>query len=270
MKFILIFLLVIFLGVFFFDLFTRKYKQPYQFNMVIGSPGAGKSTMYCKLAHYYLSRGYHVYGTDPVQIVIKDKKTREKTVVQVKEIDAKHLYRYRFPEDSVILLDELGTVFHNRAWKEFNKENVLFWKHFRHCHLIVWGWSQSFDIDLTLRNLVSQFWIQERKMRIFSVARRLVMKPVVVHPQGEGVARITDDFVEDPKLLKPVVGGMKVIFIPRWVKNFDSYVIPEKMAQNMDIDFSVDPVPYVRPVPKRVLLLRARRIAFIAKWRERV
>ena len=272
MKFIVIIFFIIFLVVFLFDLLTRRYKSPYVFNLFIGSPGCGKSTMYTMFAHYYLSRGHHVYGTDPVEVEIKDKKTRKKTIVSVKKIEARDLYSYKFPPDSVILIDEIGTIFHNRAWKEFSKKNVLFWKHFRHCHLIIYAWSQSFDVDLTLRNLVTQFWIQEKKMRVFSIARRLIMKPVVVHPQGEGVARITDDFVEDPKLLKPVIGGMKVVFIPRWVKNFDSYCIPEEMAKNMVTDYSDDPIPYL---PTYVYSVkhekrRMRRNAFIAKWRERL
>ena len=108
MKYILYFIYILVGCVAFYEFLTRKYKQKYQLNMVIGKPGSGKSTMYAKLAYRYLSRGYHVYGTDPVTVYIKDKKTRKKVPVQVKAIKVDQLFRYQFPEDSVILVDEGG------------------------------------------------------------------------------------------------------------------------------------------------------------------
>lgn len=253
MKFIIKILLCILLFIYVFDRLTRKFKQPYQLNMVIGRPGAGKSTMYAKLAHRYLSHGYHVYGTDPITVFIKDKKTRKKTPVSVTEVKVDQLYRYQFPPDSVILVDEGGTIFHNRNFKNFDKRNILFFKRYRHDKLIIWFWSQSFDIDLVIRNLVSQFWICERYLRCWSVCRRLIMKPVVVHPSEDAPARISDDFVEDPKLLKPILGGMMVTFIPHWVKMFDSFELPENQLALRDIDLSDDPVPYSPPARISVL-----------------
>ena len=250
MKYILYFIYALIGVIAIYEFLTRKYKQKYQLNMVIGKPGSGKSTMYAKLAHRYLSRGYHVYGTDPVTVYIKDKKTRKKVPVQVKAIKVDQLYRYQFPEDSVILVDEGGTVFHNRNFKNFDKRNVLFFKRYRHDKLIIWFWSQSFDIDLVIRNLVSQFWICDKYLRCWSVCRRLIMKPVVVHPSEEAPARICDDFVEDPKLLRPVLGGMMVTFIPHWVKMFDSFEIPENQLALRDIDLTDDPVPF-QPKMKR-------------------
>lgn len=244
MKFIFYFIYGLIGLIFIYEILTRKYKQPYQLNMVIGKPGSGKSTMYAKLAYRYLSRGYHVYGTDPVTIFIKDKKTRQKVAVQVKEIKVDQLYRYQFPPDSVILVDEGGTIFHNRNFKNFDKRNVLFFKRYRHDKLIIWFWSQSFDIDVVIRNLVSQFWICDKYLRCWSVCRRLVMKPVVVHPGENAPARIEDDFVEDPKLLRPVLGGMMVTFIPAWIKSFDSYEIPDSQRNLRDIDLTDDPVPF--------------------------
>lgn len=236
--------LFIFLVVFIYDLLTKKYTQPYQLNIVMGAPGTGKSTMYCKLAYRYLSRGYHVYGTDPITVYIKEKHKREKTPVQVKKIEVRNLFRYSFPPDSIILIDEIGSVLNNRQWKSLSQNNVSFWKRYRHDRLIIWGWSQAWDMDLTVRNLVSQFWLCERYLRCWSVCRRLIRKPVVVHPVGDAPSSIQDDFVEDPKLLRPVMGGMMITFIPHWVKCFDSFEIPDDMLKLRDIDYSADPVPY--------------------------
>lgn len=246
-------ILVIFLGVVIFEKLTRFLVQKYQFNLVIGKVGSGKSVMYTQLAHYYLSRGYCVYGTEDITVYVKDKKTRTQNPVQVKKVKADQLYRYKFPKDSVVLIDEIGTIFPARGYKEFSKKNITWWKRYRHNQLIIWAWSQSFDCDLILRNLVTQFWILERKFRIFAVARRLVMKPVVVHPQGEGVARITDDFVEDPKIMRPVLGGSRWIYIPRWIQHYDSYEIPEEISSLVEIDWSDDEPPYL---PKKIYSAR--------------
>lgn len=253
----LIYLIYVLIGLgFIYELLTRKYKSIYSCNMVIGRPGCGKSTMYAKLAHNYLSRGFHVYGTDPITVYIKDRKTRKKIPVQVKEIKMDQLYRYQFPENSVILCDEAGTIFASRSWKSFDKRNISFFKRYRHDKLIIWFWSQSFDIDIVIRNLVSQFWICEKYLRCWTVARRLIMKPVVVHAQGDAPSSIQDDFVEDPKLLRPVLGGMMVTFIPHWVNWFDSYEIPDSQRALRDIDYSLDPVPY--PAGARTSKLRGR------------
>lgn len=223
---------------------TAKYVQPYQLNMVISKPGGGKSTMCVKLAHYYMKRGHHVFSTEKIEVPILDPKTRKKIIVETTPIKVNQLYRYQFPPDSVILVDEMGVHFHNRQFKNFDKRNVAFFKRYRHDKLIIWGFSQSFDVDLTIRNLVSQFWVLEKYARVFAVARRLIMKPVVVHPTGDAPSSIQDDFVEDPKLLRPVLGGMKVTFIPHWVKSFDSYEIPEDQMKERDIDLTDTPLPY--------------------------
>lgn len=247
---ILLFIFIVFVV---FERSTKYLVQKYQFNMVIGKPGSGKSTMYASLAYYYLSRGYCVYGTDPITVYIKDKKSHKKIPVQVKKIKVDQIYRYQLPEDSVILIDEIGTIFHSRNFKNFGNNNINFWKRYRHRKLIIWAFSQSFDTDLVLRNLVSQFWILERRIRVFAIARRLIMKPVVVHPQGEGVARITDDFVEDPKLMRPVMGGSKWVYIPKWIGLFDSFESPDEMLALMDIDYSDDEPPYL---PKKIYRAR--------------
>lgn len=236
--------------IFVYEILTRKFKQPYQFNFIIGKAGSGKSTTYCKLAYRYLSRGYHVYGTDDITVYIKEKGKREKVPVQVKKIDPQQLFRYQFPKNSVILLDEMGIAVNNREFKNWDKRNTAFYSRYRHDKLIIYGWSQSFNCDKIVRSMVSQFWICERYMRCWSVCRRLIMKPVVVHPTGDAPSSIQDDFVEDPKLLRPVLGGMMVTFIPHWIKCYDTYEVPESQKAMRDIDYSEDPTPYA-PLNKK-------------------
>ena len=91
--------------------------------------------------------------------------------------------------------------------------------------------------------MVTQFWLAEKYLRVFCVMRRLIMKPVVVHPQGDAPSSIQDDFVEDPKLLRPVLGGLKITYIPRLINQHDSFFLPEKLLNERVNDFSGDPVP---------------------------
>ena len=71
MRFILKFILGLFLLIIIWDRLTRKYVQKYQINMVIGKPGVGKSTFLTKLACDYIRRGYNVYSTEPIQVEVK-------------------------------------------------------------------------------------------------------------------------------------------------------------------------------------------------------
>lgn len=222
---------------------TSRFVQPYQCNMVIGKAGTGKSMTMTKLAHKYLSEHRHVYSSEKIAVWCKDPKTHKKVLLETKEIDPKRLYSYSFPPGSVILLDEIGTIFSSREFKTFDKRNRNFFKYYRHDKLIIWMWSQSFDCDLVIRNMVTQFWLAEKYLRVFCVMRRLIMQPVVVHPQGDAPSSIQDDFVEDPKLLRPVLGGLKITFIPRWINQHDSFYLPEAMLNERVNDFSADPVP---------------------------
>lgn len=140
----------IFVVVFIYNLLTKKYVQPYQINMVIGKPGTGKSMTMTKLAHKYLEEHRHVYSSEKVSVWCKDPKTHKKVLLATKEIDPKRLYSYSFPPGSVILLDEIGTIFGSRDFKTFDKRNRDFFKYYRHDKLIIWMWSQSFDCDLII------------------------------------------------------------------------------------------------------------------------
>ncbi len=141
---------VIFIVIFVYNLLTKKYVQPYQINMVIGKPGTGKSMTMTKLAHKYLEEHRHVYSSEKVSVWCKDPKTHKKVLLETKEIDPKRLYSYSFPSGSVILLDEIGTIFGSRDFKTFDKRNRDFFKYYRHDKLIIWMWSQSFDCDLII------------------------------------------------------------------------------------------------------------------------
>lgn len=70
-------------------------------------------------------------------------------------------------------------------------------------------------------------YLVNKFFRVWSVARHMVRKPVVVHPSADAPARIDDDIIQDGLLLAPF-GGCIIAFIPHWAKVFDSFKKPEE------------------------------------------
>ena len=242
-KFILYVTGGLFTVYFIFDLFTHKYLPDCQFNFLVGKPGSGKSTFLCKLATEAFKAHKHVFSSEPISVSFRNKK-HEKITLSTVQINPKALYRYSFPPGSVVLIDEIGVLFNNRRFKEFDPRLTEHFKRYRHDHVTYWCCSQNLDADKQIRDIVTQYWMLNKVFRIWSVARRLVCTPVVVHPSNDSPASIQDDFKEDPKLMRPILGGMKVCYLPHWVKMFDSFYIPESQRAARDIDFSQLPVPY--------------------------
>ena len=242
-KIILILSLTLVVLYLIYDYFTKPYVNRYQINFLVGKPSAGKTLTLVKIAHDAFLKGYHVFSTEKYYIPIKVSR-HEKVIMETVTIDAKALYRYQFPPRSVVLLDEVGLIYNNRNWKKFDERLKESWKLYRHDRTTYWIASQNLDADKVLRDLVTQYWLLERKFRIFTIARRLRAKQQVVQPTADSPGTIQDGFVEDPKFMRPVFGGMMITFIPKWVGCYDSYEIPEHMKKLRDIDYSDLPVPY--------------------------
>ena len=86
---------------------------------IIGPSGSGKSTFVQKLA---ITRGYlkgrPVYANFDVAFARK--------------IDMKNFGKYSFPENSLILLDEISLFYDNRNFKNFKQEITDYLRYQRH------------------------------------------------------------------------------------------------------------------------------------------
>lgn len=205
---------------------TKKWLNPYKLNVFVGKKGSGKSTLLTKLAAENLLKGRPVYSTEFVRIE-KHKgigRKKQSIIYETVDLDPGHLYEYEFPPGSVLLIDEANLYegYDNRQFKSMSQRTISWYRMQRHYKCTVYLFTQSWDLDKKIRSLTDQFWLVRKYFRTMVIARRVIMKPVIVHPQGDSAARIADDFVEDGILLAPF-GGARFAYIPKWAKLFDSY-----------------------------------------------
>ena len=84
--------------------------------------------------------------------------------------------------------------------------------------------SQTFDIDLKLRNLTDEMYLLSNCFRVFSVARR-ISKKITIKECADGTSTLSDTYEFYPLLF----GGLKFTFIPRYTSFYKSYD-PKKLA----------------------------------------
>lgn len=189
---------------------TIKYWNPYKLVMVFGKKGSGKTTFLTKVAVQAIRKGKKVYSTSYVPGAIP--------------FDVEKVGFYTFPHDSVILIDEVGMIWDNRDFKRFRPEVRDYFKLQRQYRNKVYLFSQTFDIDVKLRNLTDEMYKCECWFGWLSVARKIKRKVVIVEPTGDSEGRIAEGFELQPILLS--LFGLKTCiftFIPHWAKYFKSY-----------------------------------------------
>lgn len=175
--------------------------------MIFGKKGSGKTTTLTKLALKHQKRGWKVYSTIDIPGCY---------IFDVEEIGKK-----TFPENSCILIDEVGMIWDNRDFKNFKPEVRDFFKFQRQYKLKIYLFSQTFDIDLKLRNLTDEMYLLTNVFRVFSVQRRILKKITISNASNNGssVSTLVDEYKFDSILF----GGIKWTFIPRYVYYFKSY-----------------------------------------------
>lgn len=206
--FVIFFVLLIFCLV--FHRLTRSFLNPYKLVFVFGKKGSGKSTLIQKLSNQYYKRGWTVYSTE------------ESLNPHILPVDPRQLYNINFPEHSCIFIDEVSLIWDNRDFKTMDKKIIEWFRYQRHHKCRVYLFSQSFDIDKKLRDLTDEMYLVEKYFRVFVRAKRILRKPVVVHPSADAPARIDEDLIVDGPLMM-FFGGRIYAFIPYWAKKYDSF-----------------------------------------------
>lgn len=192
---------------------ARRYRNPYKLIMVFGKKGSGKTTFLTKTAVKYIRKGRPVYSTVYVP--------------GAHLFDVNDIGQVTFPRNSVIFIDEVGMIWDNRNFKNFRTDVRDYFKLQRHYGHTVYLFSQTFDIDIKLRNLTDSMYLVRCYMGWLSVAKKIKRDIVLVEPVGESEARIADSLEFVPWWLS-LFGGKTVqfTFIPYWCRLFDSYEAP--------------------------------------------
>lgn len=193
-----------------FSFVSRKYNNPYKLLMVFGKKGSGKSTLLVKWMIRDLRRGWHVY-TDMSEIALDG----------INLINAKDLAKWSPPPNSSVYLDEVGITFDNRQYQQFNTGLRDWFKLQRHYKCKVVLASQSFDIDVKLRNLTDKLFLQTNIGNIIGISRP-IERTVTLTDANMGESRIAD------QLKFGKIWSWRFTWLPKYHKYFDSFDAPKR------------------------------------------
>lgn len=194
-----------------YDKLTRSYLNPYKLIMIFGKKGSGKTTFLTKVAINEIKKNKIVYSTIDIP--------------GTRLFDVNELGLSIFPVNSVILIDEVGMIWDNRDFKNFKPHVRDYFKYQRQYKNKVYLFSQTFDVDLKLRNLTDEMYLLKNVARVFSIARRIT-KNITIQKGEDGKASTLVDNYEFVPIFSP--NAFIITFIPRWVAFFKSYNPPTK------------------------------------------
>lgn len=220
---------------------TRKYLNPYKLIMVFGKKGAGKTTLLTKLAISHHKQGWTVYSTEPVPYAY---------LIKPEQIGFVAL-----KPQSVLLIDEVGMIYDNRNYKQFKPEVRDFFKLQRHYKVKCYMFSQTFDVDVKLRNLCDGMYLVSSFARIFSWAKKITRKTVLVEASGDAPSRVDENLAFEPFIFWPL-GARFLTYIPKWAPYFDSHCV--RQLPGCDFPFCEPPAIQWLTVGQRLKALRYR------------
>lgn len=191
------------------SLLTRKYRNPWRLYMLFGKKGSGKSSTLVKIAIKYLKKGFVVY-TNMSDMMLDG----------VRLIDVNDLGDFVPEANSLLLCDEAGTLWDNRAFKSFKSSTRDFFVYQRHYKVIVYLASQSFDIDKKIRDRVDGMYLHVCLFNVLSVGKRIYKSITLTEPTSEAESRIAERLKFAP------IWNWSFTWIPRYSKYYDSYNLP--------------------------------------------
>lgn len=200
-----------------FVYYSSKIKDKYGISMIVGQIGTGKSSIICSLIRKYQKEGWICYADF------------ETNIPDCRYFNARDLDRFIPEPNSVLFLDEASLVFFSRDFKNFAKYTEFIAK-CRHYKCRIYMSSQSFDIDLYIRNRVSNMFLVKR-IGCISYMRRVIKLQTVLSAENLGVSTdvknsgLVDGYKFAPLFSK---GGIKFFWLPSLWKWHDSFYVEDK------------------------------------------
>lgn len=173
--------------------------------LFIGAPGSGKTTLAAYFCKRYMRRH-------------KDKNCFSNVpILGAKRLDCNADLGKVLVEDGMIVVDEGGIEYNNRAYKLLPKTTIQFAKLYRHFgikHFLFF--SQGMDIDITFVRLCDRICIVRKSLLPYFIFIREVRKKV-------GIDDLTKQLVDQYEY-KPL--GFHWVFMPTVWRMFDTYETP--------------------------------------------
>ena len=222
---------------------TNPYVNPYKLIMIFGKKGSGKSTILTRLARKYIKEGWTVYSTEHLADVyyitpemigkyaLPDVNFKEINLDDYKGLK-KLFMRLRlkfFPHKPKVLLliDEVGMIYDNRNFKNFDASVRDFFKLQRHYYVRCYMFSQTFDVDKKLRDLTDAMYLVKNSARVFCYGKKIVKKQTINNDSADGSGGKIVDAYEFESFLWFWLGSRTLTFIPKYSKHFNSFIAPD-------------------------------------------
>lgn len=206
-----------------------KYDMKYDFTLIFGKKGSGKTSFLAKMALKYSKRGITVFCT-------------EEHVENTCYIPLDFVGKFWLPENSLLLIDELSVAYNSRSFKTTSLDVLKYFKYSRHNRVKIIAFTQVFDdSDKQIRMLADKMYLA-KNMGFFAVYRR-IRKVIDIRTNADGVGQIVDSFEKCPILGK---GNTLFCSLSRYRKYFDSYSrldipdLPMLPAADLDTSSSVN------------------------------
>ena len=198
--------------------FVKREKLRTGIDIVMGLPGAGKTTYAAYLAKRHLRAGYPVYSNVPIDGAREFDVDRDALIYMI--------------ENALIIIDEAGIEHDNRAWQSFKARYTKFYKLHRHYHLRIVLFSQHYeDIDKKIKTITENICVVTRAFVKYFIRVKKIRSYIEINDEGQIVLKY--DWV--PRIL----GGVKWHFAPVVWGTFDSWSheeLPEKEWKVYQVD----------------------------------
>lgn len=227
---VMIYIVLVFALIIGFNLYTRRFCNPYKLVFIFGKKGAGKSTLMVKEMLRHAKRGWIIY-TDMADCLVPGARI-------IKALD---LATFAPPPHSCLFLEEVGITFDNRKYKSFDDGLRDFMKFMRKYKCKCYMNSQSYDVDKKVRDVVDSMILQTSVADCISISRPILKSVTLTEPSAEAESRIAE------KLKFAGIWHWKFMWMPHYHRYFDSFAAPAR-----------EPIPYTE-VKKELAELRRKK-----------
>lgn len=187
---------------------SNKYRSKYTSKHIFGKKGSGKTTLMVAMMVKDMRSGWNVY-TDIPDIAING----------VRHIEITDLIDKVPPPHSAVYLDEVGITADGRKFKTFPDGLRDFVCLHRHYKIKLVTASQTWDVDKKIRDRADSL-VLVSNLGMFSLIRPIKRTFTLTAASEMGESRIADSL----KFYGPL--SWRFVFIPRWVKGFNSFNTP--------------------------------------------